>query len=153
MRILRPPCFPVSACSFSFIFFVLSVSVQRTLEYFYIFIISPVYTDTHSQYTHTCLSYKLAHMLAYTLLSGTLVHLFITLCTLVNTTRIPSVHFVHCSCSLCMHTLRCSCLFVFFGFGLYFLCFPCVCRTLEYFYYIFIRAIQTYTPSVHTCIL
>ncbi|EHY64223.1 hypothetical protein NERG_02731 [Nematocida ausubeli] len=111
MRIPRPSCFSCVCLLFFLFFFVLSVSVQRTLEYFYIFIISPVYTDTHSQNTHTCLSYTLAHMLAYTLLSGTLVHLFITLCTLINTTRIPSVHFVHCSCSLCMHTLRCSCLF------------------------------------------
>ncbi|EHY64309.1 hypothetical protein NERG_02646, partial [Nematocida ausubeli] len=144
------PAFPVPACSFSY-FSLFSLCLYREhLNIFIIFIISPVYTDTHSQYTHTCLSYKLAHMLAYTLLSGTFV-LYLSLCAHLSIPPEFPLYTLYTARVLSVCTLLG--VLVFFGFGLYFLCFPCVYRTLEYFYYIFIRAIQTYTPSVHTCLL
>ncbi|EHY64262.1 hypothetical protein NERG_02694 [Nematocida ausubeli] len=148
MRIPRPSCFSCVCLLFFLFFFVFPVYTEHFNIFIFLLLVLCIQTYTHS--IHTCLSYKLAHMLAYTLLSGTLVYC-LSLCAHLSippefplytlyTARVPSV------CTL-LDVL------VFFGFGLYFLCFPCVYRTLEYFYYIFIRAIQTYTPSVHTCLL
>ncbi|EHY64360.1 hypothetical protein NERG_02583, partial [Nematocida ausubeli] len=73
------PAFSVSGLSDTFIFLCFPYT-QRTLEYFIIFNI-PVYTAVYSYRVciHTCLSYKLALTLSYTLLSVTLLVLFILL--------------------------------------------------------------------------
>ncbi|EHY64305.1 hypothetical protein NERG_02654 [Nematocida ausubeli] len=150
MPTFRPSCFSC-VCLLFFLFSLFSLCLYREHLNIFIFLLLVlcIQTRTHSIHTRVSLINSLICLLILSCLA--LWSIYLSLCAhlsippefplyILYTARVLSV------CAL-LDVL------VFFGFWLYFLCFPCVYRTLEYFYYIFIRAIQTYTPSVHTCLL